>query len=461
MYQDERGVPFTAANDEAAAHFNAALDSFFKYKIDLGDHVKAALGADPEMPMGNIMRGYMMMSMGTQGTVPAARKSLAAAQAAASRADQREQGHITALGLWSEGDRVGANQAFEELLRAQPHDLLALKLVNFNYFWQGDRANMLESVARVLPAWREGEPGYGYLLGMQAFGMEECGDYEAAERAGRRAVEMHAGDHWAVHAVAHVMEMQNRQSEGVAWLDGLKKNWAGCNNFVVHLWWHRALFHLEMDQNEQVLALYDEQIRKEESDFYLDLQNAISLLWRLQLRGLDVGERWAELGDKSAMRIDDPMLPFSDIHFVMALTACGRVEEARRLIDVRRDFAATSNSTYGPVYGEVGVPVYDALLAFEDGRYGEAVALLKGVWDILHHTGGSHAQRDVIALTMIEAALRGEQYETAREWLAERTRHKAGSAHSWRTYAKALEGCGDSAGAQAALDKARALPGAG
>ena len=122
-------------------------------------------------------------------------------------------------------------------------------------------------------------------------------------------------------AVAHVIEMQGRHREGVAWLDGLKGHWGGANDFINHLWWHRTLYHLELEQYAKVLEIYDEHVRTGRLDFYLVMHNAASLLWRLELYGVEVGDRWAELAGFAAERVHDHANPFNDMHFAMALAA--------------------------------------------------------------------------------------------------------------------------------------------
>ena len=154
---------------------------------------------------------------------------------------------------------------------------------------------MRDSIARVLPAWPTDHDFHGYLLGMHAFGLEESGDYRAAETAGRRAVERNPADTWAVHAVAHVLEMEGRQLEGIAWLRGLEPHWTTAPALAVHQWWHLALFLIEQGRFEEVLAIYDSHVRGTPSGALLDLVDAAALLWRLQLAGIDVGARWEGL----------------------------------------------------------------------------------------------------------------------------------------------------------------------
>ena len=134
------------------------------------------------------------------------------------------------------------------------------------------------------------------MLGCHAFGLEETGDYGAAERAGREAIERNPADIWGAHAVQHVFEMTGRPHDGIAWTERLEVNWRKCNNFAYHALWHRCLFLLELGEAEGALERYDREVRPESTDDLLDISNAVSLLWRLERAGVDVGRRWGRVG---------------------------------------------------------------------------------------------------------------------------------------------------------------------
>lgn len=457
MQNDPRGLPLSTDNADAVTQFNHAVDGLLHYKLDVGDRVKAALAADPDFVMGHVLRGHLLLGFYNNALLPSVGRSLASAEALRPGATEREQLHIDVLAALHGGERVEAGRRYDALLEKHPHDLLALRLSHGNYFWQGDRENLRDCVTRVLPHWDEQVPGQHFLLGMLAFGQEECGQYEEAERNGRAAVERDPQDHWATHAVAHVMEMQGRHKDGIAWLGSHQTRWTGHNNFVFHLWWHKALFHLEQEQFGEVLRLYDEEIRREPSDFYLDLQNAISLLWRLELLGLEVGGRWEELAEQSAQHIQDQALPFNDLHYVMALLRAGRVQEAEQLVEALRSFSMQGGRNHAASVAEVTLPVCEALLAWHQQDYATAAARLGPVSTTLYRTGGSHAQRDVIAQTLVEATLRAGQMEQAREMLQERTQARPTSANAWRKLAFALESSNNPTGADHARARAESL----
>ncbi len=457
MHTDARGLALTTASAEAAQALALVPDHYAGFHVDLADLVKQALTADPDCAFAHVLRGYLMLLVGNTALVPAAQKSLTAAEPLLEEATERERAHGEILRTWIGGDIAGAARQLETLLAKWPLDLLGMRMVHLLHFRQGDRTRLRDCVAETLRHWGEDTPGYHYLLGMHAFGLEECGQYAEAEAAGRRAVELNPEDHWATHAVAHVMEMQGRQHDGIAWLEGLKEHWGNANDFVNHLWWHRTMYHLELGRLDEVLHLYDTYIRTGRLDFYLVMHNAASLLWRLELFGQPVGDRWEELADAAAERLHDHADPFTDMHYLMALLGAGRTDAAAALQASLRDDAAQRPGSWAPVVRDVTIPVCEALAAFREGRPDATVAGIQAVLPHLHRAGGSHAQRDVVQQTLVAASLAAGRFDLAREALAQRTAAKPGSAWNWQRTADALEALSDRAGAQSARERAAEL----
>jgi len=428
MRSDAQGLTITTGSDAAAAAFVQAVEAFAKYRTDTMPCTEQVLTADPGFALGHCLKGYLVMLASNRANLPVVAAALAAGEAAAARATPRERAHLAALAAWQCGELDTALAAWEAILADHPTDLLALRLAHFNYFWLGRAADMRASVERAAPRWDATMPGFGTLLAMRAFGAEESGDYRAAERDGRRAVELDPADLWATHAVAHALEMQGRADDGVVWLEASAPRWGDGNNMIHHLWWHRALFHLERGETDAVLALYDSRIRNLDSplvrtlpDLYIDIQNAASLLWRLEHVGVAVGARWAELADKAEPRIGDHALLFTVPHFMMALAALGRDQAAGRLLDALREFATAGVGTLASIAGAVALPVCEAVLAHRKADHGRVVALLLPVRDRLWQIGGSHAQRDVFDQMLIDSAVASGRLDLARRLLRDTT----------------------------------------
>jgi tetratricopeptide (TPR) repeat protein len=456
MHTDQWGLPVTAAGDAAVTAFDATISTFLAFGRDTGDRLKDTFKADPDMPMAHCLKGYFLHLLGTAAMLPRAGQALASAEAGAGSATPRERAHVAALGAWCAGDMTAAVKAWKAILADHPLDVLALKLAHYVDFYLGNSKALRDTVANSLGAWSKDVPGYGYILGMHAFALEETGDYKAAEDAGRRAVAINPADSWAVHAVAHVMEMQDRRRDGVDWIRGLESHWNACNNFRYHLWWHLALMLLELGRYDEVLALYDDDLWDEDSNEYLDLVNDTSLLLRLELHGIPVGDRWQALAGKVRDRAGEHILTFVDAHFMMALAAAGG-DAADGMLASLKDYAGAGKGTNAAVSAAVGLPVCRALLAHRRGQYAEAADLLAPIRDRIHRMGGSHAQRDIFAQVLVDAATRGGRLDLARLVLDERLAANPGNAWNWRALAAVLGVTGDTVGAEKAAHQAADL----
>jgi len=404
VHRDRLGLELSAASGEAARAYDEAVWEYVSFGRDPGVKLKRALAADPKMPMALCLQGYFMHLMGLPGLIAKARAAHNALLSVGN-SNSREKSHIAALGEWCEGELERACAAFEEILRDHPRDILALKLANYLYFYLGDAANVRDSAARVLPAWDEGAPGYGHVLALHAFGLEESGDYAAAERSGRRATQIDPADPWAVHSVAHVMEMQDRAAEGAAWIETLAEHWEVKNFFRFHLWWHLALMHWGLERHAEALRLYDARVWGEGSSENLSLCNDISLLARLELAGVDVGARWDAVAAVVRDQAGGSVLAFVEAHYALAL---GEVPSLFK------------KGSTGKIHAKIGRALCEAMAAWRGRDYVRVTQLLGPVRQDLWRVGGSHAQRDLFVLILLACALKTGNKSLADAVLAER-----------------------------------------
>jgi tetratricopeptide (TPR) repeat protein len=454
--KDVRGLAVSTGSQAALDKYEAAATLLNGYFADPLAAIDAALAEDPRFVLAHCFRAALFMLSTERPAEAELRGSLAAAEALADKANERERGHIAALRSWLAGDFEQTAWLYERVLTEHPRDLLALQLAHQCDFFMGLSSQLRDRVARALHGWREDVPGIGYVLGMHAFGLEEMGDYARAEEQGRRALELNRRDPWAVHAVAHVMEMQGRIGEGIGWLTERSADWAPDNMFAFHNWWHLALYHLDLDQHDRVLQLYDEAIRPKPSGVSLEMVDAAALLWRLHLRGVDAGKRWQELADAYEPTAEHAYYAFNDAHAMAAFVGAGRDKAAAALLAALERRPEQGGWNAG-VTRDVGLPVCRALHAFGRGDYDTTVDLLMPVRPIAHRFGGSHAQRDLLSLTLIEAALRGGRSNLAQALASERTELKGRSPFNWAATARALDLAGDAAGAAVARTKAGKL----
>jgi len=434
---DIRGLPVTASRQASVEALDAAVASYLGARRSTNSEVTALVETDPECVLGWCLRGYVSMHSGEPRGISSAKKSHDhAVLATQSRpATQRERMHISALRAWSEGDYTGSAGHWNAIAREWPRDLLAVRLAQFMTSYLGDTNGIRDCVACVLPAWDDRVPGYGFLLGCYAYGLEECGEYASAERIGRLAVESNPSDLWGAHAVAHVMEMEGRPREGISWIAGLEAGWRECSNFVLHVEWHRCLFHLALREFDRVLELYDSRMRIESTSEYLDIANAAALLWRLEQQGANVGNRWEELANRSEEHIDDHVFPLADVHYMLALAAKREQSAAEKFLRSCSLFAETGQGTAAAVMKQVGVSLVEAILAHRGGDHQRVLALLLPQRHLLRRIGGSHAQRDVFEQLLIDSAVRSGERHSSYSLLTERLERRPHDFWTRRTLA--------------------------
>ena len=421
--QDVRGNPLTGADDRAAASY---MDGLTQFNLFIGDPIasaEAAIASAPGFVMGHVLRAWLLLlSTEAPAWIPAREAWLAIKDLPMTT---QEAGHVAAIGHLLDGRWHQAARVLEDVSIGHPRDLLALQVGHQLDFFTGQARMLRDRIARALPAWSFELPGRHALLGMHAFGLEEMGDYAAAEAAGREAVSLERRDAWAQHAVAHVMEMQGRTADGIAWMRADIPGWSENNFFAVHNWWHLALYHLEIGEVEEVLRLFDGPIHGARSCVMIDMIDAAALLWRLHLRGIDVGERWQTVADGFAPA-GAGNYAFNDLHAMMAFTGAGRRDLAEQVLSAQRA-AMERDDDNSAFTREVGHAATRAVQAFGEERYDEAVRLIRQIRSTAHRFGGSHAQRDVLDLTLMEAALRAGQHDLAKALTAERIAAKPAS----------------------------------
>ena len=415
--KDSMGYEVSGASAASLAEFEQAAHELRCYIGDPVATVGRALAGSPEFVMGHVLHAWLHL-LGTEApALPVARADHEAARQLP--ANDRERRHLQAIGQVLEGGWRAAARVLEDLSIDYPRDALALQAGHVIDFLTGDARMLRDRIARALPGWSAELPGYHAILGMHAFGLEECGDYVRAEAQGRLSVELEPRDGWGQHAVAHVMEMQNRRRDGIAWMRASPQAWAHESFFAVHNWWHLALFHLGLDEIDEVLALFDGPVRGSQSGVVLEMIDAAAMLWRLDLRGIDVGNRWSRLADLWAPHAQAGNYAFNDLHAMMAFVNAGREREAEAVLERQRTVmqGTDDNATFTR---EVGHEATLAIRAFASGDAATTVRLLRPIRNRAQRFGGSHAQRDLLDLTLIEAATRAGQDRLAAALRAER-----------------------------------------
>ena len=415
MIADCLGNPLTLQDADSLGAVNDFVEGFIACEARAVNVLRIS-GVD-HSPLVQAYCAALHMFAESRDAISNARPFIDRALAASTDTTAREQRFVACVEAWVNGDIAHAAKLHEEQAREFPRDLVSIKLGQYHLFNLGDAPGMLRLALAALP--HAGD--VAYLHGMAAFAWEQCHLLDQAESAARKGIALCRKEPWAHHALAHVMLTQGRIREGQVYMNEVSDTWTGLNSFMVtHNWWHQALFGLELGQHDDVLRLYDEQVWGVAKDYSQDQVNAVSLLARLELCGMDVGERWQDVAGYLKTRVDDHVLPFLDLHYLYGL-ARADMPEAGELMRSLKDHAA-SKAQSESVWEQVAVPAARGLLAHALGDFPRAATLLAQAMPKLAAIGGSHAQRDWFDQIYLDALMRSGRWATAQQIVQQRLR---------------------------------------
>jgi tetratricopeptide (TPR) repeat protein len=412
MAQDALGNEVTTTAPATLAGIDDFVAGFLAYERKAGN-VLAAADADPDSVLANVYAGFTWMFLEATGARRRAAHYLRRAQAAAGAANEREAMLVRQLELWIAGNIPAVQAIGDEIVEKFSADLASVKLHQYFSFNRGDAANMLAVAEAAVQA----NPSNAHAQGMLAFGLEQMHRIPEAEVAARRALALKEKEPWAQHALAHVMLSTGRTREGIAFLGEASRTWVDLNSFMyTHNWWHKALFHISLGDNEAVFDAYDNHVWGIEPDYSQDQVGAVSLLARMEVAGMDVGNRWEDVAARMQGRATDTLQPFLTLQYLYGLARAERAE-ADTLLAAVEDKAATSTAFDRVVWHEVALPAAHGMLFHARGDYAAAAKWLSVANPRLQEIGGSHAQRDLFGQLLLDAHMKTGNWQVAHQML--------------------------------------------
>ena len=163
------------------------------------------------------------------------------------------------------------------------------------------------------------------------------------------------------------------------------------------------------------------------------------------------------MADVAATKADEHILPFNDLHIMLALSGAGQDAKAVASCSSIASHGGATGGTWGPVYSHIARPMADGIAAYGAGDYASAAAKLSSVRYKWSAIGGSHAQRDVFQQILIDATIRSGDTRQAKALLAERTGLRSRSAFDWERLSDAASATGDKSTAARASANAQRL----
>lgn len=415
MLSDSLGNPVGAMGEATLRAVDDFVEGFLAYETR-AEGIVAAADAAPQCCLANVYAGLLWMFLEAPDAAARAAPYLAAAERGQAGASLREQLNVALLRAWIADDLPGAIAVCERITDDFPRDLVVVKVQQYFEFNRGNSPAMLR-VALKVAARNADVP---HLHGMLAFAYEQCHLLDDAERAARTALEGKRKEPWAQHALAHVMLTRGQIDAGARFLEGVQETWTGLNSFMItHLWWHMALFYLSQGRQAEVLNIYDRYCWAFAKQYSQDQVGAVSLLARMEIAGIDVGERWQDLGNYLVARVRDTVLPFLTMQYLYGLARAGR-PEAEALLDTVRQASRAAATHVLDVWRQVALPACEGLYRSARGDFDAGWRHLSAAMPRMLEAGGSHAQRDLFEQLLLDAAIKSGRLVLAQQLLEQR-----------------------------------------
>ena len=412
MARDGQGLEVSNADAGAIGALDFLRNEWLAFGNRLGEFVATA-DKEERCTLVPLMAASLTLSMNSTEGQAMAERHLARARKLSkdgTDANDRERAWLAAVSTWVAGDTDKSLAALDRIVDAWPRDLIAVKLGQLHSFNRGDATTLLHFGERAAAANADNR----FVHAMHAFGLEECNRLDEAEALGRKALAIDRRDPWAHHAVAHCLEARGRLLDGVAFLQSMSDTWEDCNSFMyTHNWWHLALFLIDLDRADEALALHDRRVWGVWKEFSEDQINAISLLARLELRGVDVGDRWTDMATYLKPRLHEHFSPFLDLQYLYGLARAGEQSAVTEMLASLEDRAERAKPFEREAWADCAVPMAHGLAAHAQGDHASAARLMGQAVPHLQPIGGSIAQRALFGAIHLDAMMRSDWNDAA------------------------------------------------
>ncbi|CAN5676219.1 hypothetical protein BH11PSE3_BH11PSE3_26430 [soil metagenome] len=402
MARDGQGLEVSTAGAEAIASLDFLRDEWLGSGRRLSEFVTAA-DKETRCALLPLLAATLLLSTNSPEGRESARGHLARARTLSADANDRERAWLATTEAWIDGDTDRCLKIHEDMAARWPRDLLAGKVGQLHAVNAGDA----EALLRIAEHLSAADPESRHAAAMRAFGLVECNRLDEAETLLRRTLAIDRRDPWVHHVMADCLEARGKMLDGAAFLESVSDSWAPCDSAIATGNWQQlAQFLIHLDRADEALALFDARVWGVRPDSCEEQVNAVSLLARLELRGIDVGARWGGIAPFLKRRLHDHFVPVLDLHSLHGLARAGEQSAVTEMLASLEDRAASARPFEREAWADGVVPAAHGLAAYARGDHAEAARLLGQATPHLQKIGGSNARRALFVVIHLDALMK-------------------------------------------------------
>lgn len=411
MLDDRYGQAISTASGEVRDAYVTAVDVLLSANAGAVEAFERVIALEPSLALAHAGRGRALQVLGRAAE---ARVALATAQQAAVGASARERSQIAIFHDLVNGRGGAALEGALKHLDEHPRDAMALApltgvfgLIGFSG-QRGRERRLRELLDRLAPAYGDD----WWFTAARAFALAEDGAVADAVPLVERSIAINPRNANGAHIRSHVHYESGEAQAGLAYLDRWLADYDRMGPLHCHLYWHVALWALELGREAEAWRVVEQNIAPGASwgPPLNTLTDMSSFLFRAELAGAARRpEAWTRVARYATECFPIPGLVFADVHAAMAFGMAGDAAGVTRIVE----------GSAGPA-AEVVRELAAGFSAFAGARWDEAAAHLGATLARHEQIGGSRAQRDLIedalvmALTKAGRSDEAERIETGR-----------------------------------------------
>jgi Tfp pilus assembly protein PilF len=363
-----------------------------------------AIEADRSFALAHAAKAHALLE---RGELFAARESIAAAKALVADLPAREASHVVFFAHLVAGNAEAALAALPAHLDAWPRDVMVLGTTAFTNGLigssgrAGQKRMLLDLLNRLAPSYGDDDWWFAAHHGMA---LSENGQHAAARPKIERALAQKPTNPWAAHARAHLVYEEGDPAAARAFLATWLTTYPRNGTLYSHLNWHLALAHLAAGDADEAARLHRAAFAPgvHTGPPRGKLNDSASFLWRWELAGHPRDEAaWRTVHGLAKTAFPHAGAAFSDLHVSLPLVVAGDqaalAARSRQIETLAREGRLPS----GPLVQAAS----RGFAAFEQHNFSAAIDQLEPIARELERIGGSHAQLDLVRLTLMQAYL--------------------------------------------------------
>lgn len=416
MLKDRYGLDVSTSSAEAHQHYLRAMDEMLAAEAGVGASLTAALEADPQFPL-----AHAAMARHCQSTARPveAREFANTASTFAVNATPREQQHVEIVRLLVNGQPQATLELIRDHAEEHPRDALALAPASgvfglLGFSGRPDRE--AEQLALLEPL----ATHYGddwWFLSVHAFALLETGAWEQGRQLAERSIALRPSSAHGAHTLSHALYEGGEDAEALRFLEGWLPSSDRRSLLHCHIWWHQALQLLSAGRTDDAWLAFSSNCLPGTTDSPAInvFTDSASYLWRSELAGVERNsDAWLTVSDYYDEQFPKPMV-FVDAHVGLAYAALGEVEQLEAAAVQLEELGASRKLPAGTT----AVSLTRGYEAFAARNWANAIEVLEPIMSEVVRIGGSRAQRDLVANTLLAAYVNDGRHADAAAFLGE------------------------------------------